>query len=134
MKNFCTLFLISMALLGLCACFAGTSGTAPTTFGSDLYSDAEIQAAIDVASKYFEKHFTGCTLKEITYAGDEITQKEAELAAQYDADSVIILTSSFDVAASGADGSLNPSSTYTDWKWILVRTEGSSWRHVDHGY
>ena len=42
--------------------------------------------------------------------------------------------SSFDVDSSGGDGSLNPNSTYNDWKWILVRTNGGQWQHVDHGY
>lgn len=42
--------------------------------------------------------------------------------------------SSFDVDSSGGDGSLNPNSTYNDWKWILVRTNGGKWQHVDHGY
>ncbi|MGN0339060.1 MAG: hypothetical protein ACI4D0_01045 [Lachnospira sp.] len=34
----------------------------------------------------------------------------------------------------GGDGSSNPNSTYSDWKWILVRTNGGHWQHVDHGY
>lgn len=46
----------------------------------------------------------------------------------------IALLSSFDVDSSGGDGSLNPNSTYNDWKWILVRTNGGQWQHVDHGY
>ena len=52
----------------------------------------------------------------------------------YSADEVIVLVSSFDVGKSGGDGSLNPDSTYTKWKWILVRNKSGSWRHVDHGY
>ncbi len=43
-------------------------------------------------------------------------------------------TISFDVDSSGGNGSLNPNSTYSDWKWILVRTDGGKWQHVDHGY
>ena len=23
---------------------------------------------------------------------------------------------------------------YSDWKWILVRTDGGKWQHVAHGY
>lgn len=37
-------------------------------------------------------------------------------------------------APAGGDVSLNPNSTYTRWEWILVRSNGGSWRHVDHGY
>ena len=50
------------------------------------------------------------------------------------ADEVIVLLSSFDVDSSGGDGSLNPNSTYDNWSWILVRTSGGKWKHVDHGY
>ena len=31
-------------------------------------------------------------------------------------------------------GSLNPDSTYDDWKWILIRNDSGNWEHVDHGY
>ena len=55
-------------------------------------------------------------------------------ADRNNADEVIVLLSSFDVDSSGGDGSLNPNSTYNDWKWILVRTNGGQWQHVDHGY
>jgi hypothetical protein len=55
-------------------------------------------------------------------------------AKRNDADEVIVLTSSFDVDASGGDGSLNPNSTYTKWMWILVRNKVEKWKHVDHGY
>ena len=40
----------------------------------------------------------------------------------------------FSLSAFGGDGSLNPNSTYSDWNWILVRTNGGHWQHVDHGY
>ena len=52
----------------------------------------------------------------------------------YDADEVIVLLSSFDVAIFGADKSLNAGDTYDDWNWILVRKDGGQWEHVDHGY
>ena len=50
------------------------------------------------------------------------------------ADEVLVFTSTFDVDESGGDGSLNPNDTYKNWKWILVRTNGGEWEHVDHGY
>ncbi len=55
-------------------------------------------------------------------------------ARQNNADEVIVLISSFDVDASGGDGSLIPNSTYNNWYWILVRDNGGKWRHADHGY
>ena len=73
-------------------------------------------------------------LTEITYAGDDKTISHVEWAERNNADEVIVLTSSFDVDASGGDGSLNPNSTYAKWIWILARNKGSRWKHVDHGY
>ena len=83
---------------------------------------------------YFEKNFEGCTLTEITYLGDDKLDDWQEFAERNNADDVMVLVSSFNVDASGGDGSLNPNSTYTNWKWILVRTNGGKWEHVDHGY
>ena len=57
-----------------------------------------------------------------------------EFADRNNADDVIVLVSSFKVDDSGASPSLNPNSTYTNWKWVLVRDNGGRWRHVDHGY
>ena len=97
-------------------------------------SDEEIESAIAVATDYFEKHFEGCTLTEMTYPGDDKLDDWQEFAERNHADDVMVLVSTFEVDASGGDGSLNPNSTYTNWKWILVRTDGGKWRHVDHGY
>ena len=124
--------LFGLMALCLCACVANT--TENTEFHSDLYTDREIHAAIDTAIDYFDAEFSGCTLTEITYAGDEQTKAHAEWASRNDADEAIVLISSFDVDASGGDGSLNPNSTYSNWMWILVRDHGGAWYHADHGY
>ncbi len=68
------------------------------------------------------------------YPGDACADEFNEWAKQYDADEAIVIESSFDVDASGGDGSLNPDSTYDDWKWILIRNNGGDWEHADHGY
>ena len=105
-----------------------------TDYSSAVYTDAEIEDAIDVAVRYFKKNFAGCTLTEITYAGDDEIADHQEFADRKGATDVIVLVSNFDVDTSGGDGSLEPNSTYRDWKWILVRTNGGRWKHVDHGY
>lgn len=101
---------------------------------SELYSDADIKAAFNTVKRYFGREFDGCTLTELYYPGDSYADKFAAAAEQFDADEAIIIISSFDVDSSGGDGSLNPDSTYDKWQWILVRSSGGSWRHVDHGY
>ncbi len=135
MRKITILFLLLTFLLSLCACGGDISKvniSIPSE--SDLYTTKEIEAAIDVTLDYFKKEFDGCTLTEISYAGDERCAGYADWAQRIDGDEVIVLISSFDVDASGGDGSLNPNSTYTKWMWILARKDDGKWQHVDHGY
>lgn len=101
---------------------------------SAIYSERDIESAIKTTKRYFKRAFSGCSLKEISYVGDDKMEDLQEWANDYKADEVIVLTSSFDVDSSGGDGSLNPNSTYKNWQWILVRNHGGRWKHVDHGY
>ena len=143
-----------VTLLGFIPIYDGTQIVADEeeTFSelSKLYHVSEINQAIAVIKKEFEPNWakddrwSGCTLREIEYAGDEITEKDMEyylgereqgrLEAWGDFDQVIILTSTLDVDETGGDGSFVPDQSYTGWKWILVRSKGGPWRHVDHGY
>lgn len=137
MKKIVALTLILACMLALVACSSSGGNVKRVhiaSYTSELYSDAEIESAIHTIIYYFKKHFAGCTLTEITYVGDDQLENWQEFADRNNADDVIVLVSSFDVDASGGDGSFNPNSTYTNWKWILVRNNGGKWRHVDHGY
>lgn len=115
-------------------CRGDVSNVKVLEYKSDIYSEEEIEEAIEVVKKYFRSEFSGCTLTEITYAGDDKISSYEDWATRNDGDEVIVLISSFDVDASGGDGSLNPNSTYSNWNWILVRKNGENWQHVDHGY
>ena len=101
---------------------------------SEIYSDDDIEAAYQTVKDYFGSKFNGCTLTKIYYPGDTYADEFMEWAKQYNADEAIVILSSFDVDSSGGDGSLNPDSTYDDWKWILIRNNGGAWEHADHGY
>ena len=101
---------------------------------STLYSEQDIEQAMDTAIRYFKKEFDDCTLKKLEYAGDEQQAAFEEWARTYGKDEVIILLSEFEVGPSGGDGSLEPNFTYTRWQWILARDKGGSWKHMDHGY
>ena len=134
MKKLIALVLALVCVIGLVACGGNVKNVKITDYSSEIYSDAEIENAINVAINYFEKNFEGCTLTEITYLGDDELDNWQEFAERNNADDVMVLVSSFNVGASGGDGSLNPNSTYTNWKWVLVRTNDGKWEHVDHGY
>ena len=118
----------------LCVCDSNVKNVHTHEVQSELYSQADIDSAIAIITKEFIVHWKGCALKEIYYAGDDISKAYQDWADRNDADEVIVLLSSFDVDSSGGDGSLNPNSTYTGWNWILVRSDKGTWEYVDHGY
>ena len=134
MKKWIAFVLTLVCMLSFVACGGNVKNVKITDYSSEIYSDVEIKSAIDVAIDYFKKNFEGCTLTEITYVGDDKLGDWQEFAERNNAEDVIVLVSTFEVDASGGDGSLNPNSTYTNWKWILVRTDGGKWKHIDHGY
>ncbi len=134
MKRFLSLLLSALLLLALAGCGGSVKDAQTKEVPSELYTQKDIDAAIGVIKKEFSRNWKGCTLTEIYYAGDDVSQEHAEWAERNDADEVIVLTSSFDVDESGASPTLNPGQTYTRWMWILVRSNGGKWQHVDHGY
>lgn len=122
-------------LFGFCACNEEkTDGVKVPFVQSQIYSQEDIFSAISIITEEFKKEWNGCTLTEIYYAGDDVSAEYQDWADRHNADEVIVLLSSFDVDSSGGDGSLNSDSTYDNWSWILVRTTGGEWKHVDHGY
>lgn len=132
------IILLTMALI-FTGCVGNSGGIVdnvktPDRKPSEIYSDDDIDKAFQTVKDYFKKEFDGCTLTKLYYPGDDHADEFKEWAKQYDADEAIVISSSFDVDESGGDGSLNPNSTYDNWKWILVRSKGGNWKHVDHGY
>ena len=133
MKKIVCLMLSFILVFSLSACSRNVNQVKTHSVESEIYSEEDIAAAIDTIKKEF-KNWKGCTLTEIYYAGDDKSKDHQDWADRNKADEVIVLLSSFDVDSSGGNGSLNPNSTYDNWMWILVRTNGGQWQHVDHGY
>lgn len=135
MKKYIGVLFVFILVFHLCACGGGAENDYITNeVVSEIYSDDEIKAAIATITKEFRKKWSGCTLTEISYGGDEMSKEHQDWATRNSADEAIVLISSFDVDSSGGDGSLNPNSTYDNWMWILVRSDEGEWKHVDHGY
>lgn len=139
-KSLCLLVCVCV-LLSLCACAPkrGDISKVKIDLGeSELYSKADIQSAVDVILADFEKDWQGCELKTISYAGDEEAKSETDYYLgenkYYDADEAIVLVSDFYARNPSDNSGLNSPSDYNGWSWILVRTTGGTWRHVDHGY
>ena len=108
-----------------------TDGVQIKKIPSAIYTEEDINSAIQVILKEFKDNWKGCKLTMICYAGDNRNRDEGASEASKD---IIVLTSSFDVDSSGGDGSLEANSTYDNWNWILRRDNGGNWRHIDHGY
>lgn len=134
MKKYVCVILCIIFTLSLCACGGNIKNVKTHAVESKSYTQKEIKDAIEVIKSEFKSSWNGCTLTEIYYAGDDYSADYQDWADRNNADEVLVLLSSFDVGSSGGDGSLNANSTYEDWNWILVRTNGGIWRHVDHGY
>jgi len=101
---------------------------------STIFSESEINSAMDVAVKHFKYHFDGCTLTEIAY-DEEFSNKSADSRAEnYNADKAIVLTSSFNTDDFAGEGSFNPNSTYTRWQWVLTKNGIGGWKLQTWGY
>lgn len=102
-------------------------------YESALYTKAELESAAQTVIDCFETTFAGCKMSDLRYEEAVYEEETAEWAEQYNAEEAIIMVSDFETDEFGGDGSLNPNSTYEDWKWILVRT-GDEWELKTWGY
>ena len=126
------MIVITISLL-LCACAGDVNQVKRHISPSEIYSEQDIDQAMDVVIRHFSREFRGCTLLELEYS-DYRSEAGRAWALQYGADEGIVLISSFSVDGSGGDGSLNPNTTYTNWQWILVRSNGGKWTLKTWGY
>ena len=135
MKRVLACVILCLMLLGLTACGGGDVGVISMgDMSSEVYTPSEINSGINTVLDYFRKEFKGCTLSDLEYVGDERNRDFISYAERVGADEVLVFRSNFDVDESGGDGSLNPNTSYMGWLWILARTDGGEWEHVDHGY
>ncbi len=130
-KSIIGVLLISVLLL--CSC-GDVSEVEIKTVKSNIYTNEDIQSAINVVIKNFKKEFDGCKLLEIYYVGDDRKEEFDEWAKNYKKDEVIILESSFYVDSSGESQGFNPDYTYKDFGWILARNKGEAWELRTCGY
>lgn len=131
MKRMTALILCVLLLAG---CGGNIRHVMPAIGPSELFTDDEIEAAMDVVLAYFQKEFEGCTLTELQYDEAAVRDEMVAWAIEYGENQAIVLISSFDVDHTGGNGSLNPGETYRNWKWILTRSGGEGWELRTWGY
>ena len=101
---------------------------------SEIYSNEEINSAINVILERFKENYNGCSLLEIEYIGDEKNDEYIDWAERNNKSEVIVFISDFKVAPNAGDGILNSDSEYKGYRWILVRNENENWTYADCGY
>ena len=134
MKRVLACILLCLTLFALTACGGDVGEVGILAVDSEIYTSAELESGVNTVLDYFKENFDGCKLRELQYIGDEENNDYLDFATRNGADEVLVFTSTFDVDERGGDGSLNPNTSYMGWLWILARTNGGEWEHVDHGY
>ena len=133
MKKIKVFLPLVLCLVLLTACGGGDVRNVRRIPGeSQLYSNGEINSAMNDVLDFFEKEFDGCTMTEIRYEEEKYARRQSLESEDYGKEVIILLTD-FDVDGSGGDGSLNPNSTYRNYQWILTRTL-FGWELQDWGY
>ena len=129
MKRIAALCLAALLVLSLAGC---SESFAVIGEKSAIYTQTDIDEAMDVVLKEFRREFDGCTLIELGYAGDNTRSEQKVWAAQYNADECILLVCSFET--DDTVGPLNPNSVYENYKWVLTRSGGGKWAVQTCGY
>jgi hypothetical protein len=137
MKKLLTVAIIAILMFSFAACSGGNDGGddgfTTTMTESEIFSNEDFDSAVGALEEYFES-FEGCTLKSVSYAGDDEVKAEAEYQG-LDPELVMVLKSTFETDGEDHQNGLEPNHTYEDYKWIFTRqTTDGSWEHKDHGY
>ena len=99
---------------------------------STIYTDAEIEDAMDVVEQKFKKDFYDCKLLRLEYNEGKTLTERFYRAEQYGVERVIVLESDYYVG-NHAEACFTPDYTYQNWKWILT-DEGDGWLLRTSGY
>lgn len=132
MKKLVSFMLVLAAVLILCSC-GDVSKAKVTPVKSDIYSEEDINSAIDTALAHFKREFDDCTLENIRYAGDERAEDFEHWRVVSDSDEAIILIMDFETGDSPGTG-LNENAPYSDFEMTLVRNDGGQWKFESCGY
>lgn len=136
MKRLVSVLFILCLLVSLCAC---GSAEYEVDYGqSSLYTKEDMNNALMVVEKRFNKWSPKCKLLSVEYAGDESSGADnLEYCNSLSDGAVyaecIVFTSSFHTPK-GNPSSFEPDETYTGWLWYLAREAGGEWVVVTSGY
>lgn len=135
MKKIIIVSITAVAIVAIMICLGifskGNIRNAEVDIGSsEIYTEDEIQSAIDVVLKKFKS--MPAVLNKIYYDEESSGQAAESLAKQYNADKVIILYTDFTTYSVALKHGLNPNSQYT-YSWILTLTGNEKWQIQNFG-
>ena len=135
MKRAIAILLLFACLISFSSCSHGiVSFVEISEYSSEVYSDEDIEAAINIVKQTFAEIEDLWTLLELSYIGDERLDSYQDWADRNDADEVIVILSDFYISYFSDNPTMGAGHKYEDYNWILVRNEGEEWRIVDKGY
>ena len=134
MKRVTLFALLLITALLLCGCLPqGNVNHVHITPGkSEVYTQSDIEDAMDIVIRHFRREFEGCTLVHLYYEEDTIRNKS--WALQYGASEGIVILSSFETGPDAAGMGLNDNASYNRWQWVLTRSSGGNWVLQSWGY
>ncbi len=134
MKRFVVLCIILSLTLSLVGCSNNTSNVSIDYGTSELYTNEDIDKAIEMVKKEFSS-FDGCELYSLSYAGDEVSTEELErINAKSDNEytAYIVLNSRFQSPKQNSGG-WEPDTEYT-WRWYVAKDNRGNWELTGYGY
>ena len=133
MKKYRILALCLVCAILLAGCGGGDVSEVGRQMGEPtLFSEKEVDQAMDEVEKFFKAEFDGCKLLNLRYNEEKTLKEAAGWSEQYGAE-VIVLESDFYVDDSGRSVTLEPDETYRNYNWILTKTI-FGWELQNWGY
>lgn len=131
MKKIICLALCGLIILSLSACKSDMSEIEYPTEDSSEFTEDDMNLAFDALKAHFKEHYSGNTLKDVKYTGDEFSALYQIWADSNDGDKVMVFTSTVEVGEKNKNEHLEKNSTYEDMLWILVRKTDGQWQCID---
>ena len=102
---------------------------------SEIYSDEDLQAAVDKIVNYFN---VKVEMQEIFYQWDEESANQLSYCKELnpEVDECVFFKTNFYIPEQDAvmAGAFEPNTTLTDYEWYIGRTAGGEWNVLTAGY
>ena len=101
---------------------------------SAVYTESQLEEAINLILDSFEADFEQCTLQEIEYDEEYSLSQEEMNKEMFQVDNAVVFKSTFVFDDNYMNGPLNAGQTYEDYEWILNMDADGNWSILTSGY